>query len=228
MKYRSIFDVIGPVMIGPSSSHTAGAVRLGQLARKILGHEPTSIAVHFYGSFAETYKGHATDVAVIGGLLAFETDDERIPNAIAIAKEKGIALEFFKEEAVPEHPNTLKIVLKVAGDEMAMTGISIGGGVVQVTELNGFPLQLTGENPVILVLHQDAYGTVASVATVFANHKINIGHMEVSRMEKGQNALMVIESDQEMPAELMEEISAQQHVIKAIVIDTLRGLLPDV
>lgn len=111
MKYRSVFDIIGPVMIGPSSSHTAGAARIGRVARSVFGREPKQIVVSLYGSFAETYKGHGTDVAIIGGLLDFDTFDERIKDSIRLAEEKGIAIEFREEEAVPTHPNTARILI---------------------------------------------------------------------------------------------------------------------
>jgi len=219
MKYRSIFDIIGPIMIGPSSSHTAGAVRIGQLARKIFGKEPKLIDVHFYGSFAETYRGHATDVAVVGGILAFEADDVRIPDALLIAGEKGIEVQFYREEAVPVHPNTLRIILNNGEDTMELTGISIGGGAVQITELSGFPLKLSGDNPTILILHKDAYGTIASVSNVLAKNRINISSMEVSRIEKGQSAMMVIETDQGIPEKAIEEIRDRENIIKVVVLD---------
>ena len=219
MKYRSVFDIIGPVMIGPSSSHTAGAVRIGQLARKIYGREPQRILVQFYGSFAETYKGHATDVAVIGGILAFETDDVRIPDSLAIAAERGIAVTFSREEAVPNHPNTMKITLQSDGDPLEVTGISIGGGTVQITELNGFPLRLSGDNPALLILHKDVYGTIASVADILAIYRINVSNMEVSRIEKGKDALMVIETDQSVPPEAIQIIANRDNILKVIVLE---------
>lgn len=121
MKYRSVFDIIGPVMIGPSSSHTAGAARIGRVARSLFGREPERIIVSFYGSFAETYKGHGTDVAIIGGLLDFDTFDERIKTAIQIAEDKGIDIEFRVEDAVPVHPNTAKITISDEKGELELT-----------------------------------------------------------------------------------------------------------
>lgn len=219
MKYRSIFDIIGPIMIGPSSSHTAGAVRIGQLARKLFGREPERVDIHLYGSFAQTYRGHATDVAVVGGIMAFETDDPRIRDSLQIAESRGIAVQFICEEAIPIHPNTLKIVMTGQGETIELIGISIGGGAVQITELSGFPLKLSGDCPAILILHKDVFGTVASVANVLANRRINISHMEVSRIEKGQTALMVIETDQAIPQEAIAEITAQEHIVKVVVLD---------
>ncbi len=218
MKYKSIFDIIGPIMVGPSSSHTAGAVRIGQIARRIFGMEPEEIHIHFYGSFAETYKGHATDIAVIAGLLDFETDDPRIQDAILIAQKKGIQIHFYTEEMVPSHPNTLEIKL-VKGDEtLELTGISVGGGAVQISELNGFSLNLSGENPAMLIYHKDAYGVVASVAVILANHKINISRMNVSRIERDSMALMVIETDQTIQEEILKEIGLKDNVKKVYVL----------
>ncbi len=219
MKYKSVFDIIGPVMVGPSSSHTAGAIRIGQIARKIFGKEPEEIEVHFYGSFAETYKGHATDVAVIAGLMGFATDDIRVGRSIEIAEEKGIRIHFYKEQAHTEHPNTVGLVLKSADDQMEIVGISVGGGAVQITELDGFPLKLSGENPAMVILHKDTYGVVASVAAVLMRHKINISHMEVSRADKGSDALMVIETDQIVSQEGIDEITGEDHVKRVIILD---------
>lgn len=219
MKYRSVFDIIGPVMVGPSSSHTAGAARLGLLAGRIFGKEPDRIRIHFFGSFAETYRGHATDVAVIGGILSFDTDDPRIPDSLEIAAEKGIEVSFFCEEAIPVHPNTVRMVLSRGEDTLEVTGISIGGGSVQITQLDGFALKLSGDHPAILILHKDIYGTVAAVANILAGFQINIGSMEVSRMEKGQNALMVIETDQRIPGGVIQRIEERENMIKVIVLE---------
>lgn len=218
MKYRSVFDIIGPVMIGPSSSHTAGAVRIGQVAGSIFGKEPKEVEIHFYGSFAKTYKGHATDVAVVGGVLGFSTDDARVRDAISIAEEKGIKLDFFEEDALVDHPNTVKLVLKADDESMEITGVSIGGGAIQIIELNGFALKLSGESPSLLIFHKDAYGTVATVTAVLTEHRINIGHMEVSRLEKGHTALMVIETDQPVGGEILQELSAGKNVQKIITL----------
>ena len=216
MKYRSIFDIIGPVMVGPSSSHTAGPVRIGQLARKLFEKEPEEVIVRLYGSFAETYKGHASDVAAAGGILGYETDDPRIPESLTNAKEKGIAITFIREESVPVHPNTMKLSLKAENETMDITGISIGGGLVQITEIDGFPLRLSGENPALMIFHKDVYGVIASVAGTMAKNQINISNMEVSRKEKGNIALMAMETDQKAPDDVIEEISIKENIIRVI------------
>ncbi|MGE7907256.1 L-serine ammonia-lyase, iron-sulfur-dependent subunit beta [Peribacillus sp. NPDC094092] len=216
MKYRSAFDIIGPVMIGPSSSHTAGAARIGRVARTLFGKQPKKAIISLYGSFAKTYRGHGTDVAVVGGILDFDTDDERIPASLTIAEEAGMEVSFTIEDTVMDHPNTVKIRLFDEDKELELVGISIGGGTIEITELNTFKLKLSGENPAILVVHNDVFGIISSVSTVLANHEINIGHMEVSRKEKGQMALMVIEVDQKIKGDVMKEIEGLENVSQVI------------
>ncbi|WP_018660023.1 L-serine ammonia-lyase, iron-sulfur-dependent subunit beta [Heyndrickxia acidiproducens] len=206
MKYKSVFDIIGPVMIGPSSSHTAGAARIGKVARSLFGRQPKQADIHFYGSFASTYKGHGTDVAIVGGLLDFDTDDRRLTSALEIAKKLGLDVRFFVEEAIPDHPNTAKIVLRDENTEMELVGISIGGGKIEITKLNGFRLRLSGHHPAILVVHDDRFGAIAAVSNVLSKYEINIGHMEVSRKEVGKMALMTIEVDQNLDDTVLEEI----------------------
>ncbi|MDF1507120.1 L-serine ammonia-lyase, iron-sulfur-dependent subunit beta [Robertmurraya sp. DFI.2.37] len=216
MKYRSAFDIIGPVMIGPSSSHTAGAARIGRVARTLFGYQPQKAVIHLYGSFAETYKGHGTDVAIVGGLLDFDTFDERIPTSLQLAKKANMEVEFVVERTVTDHPNTVRIKLYDEQKELEVVGISIGGGTIEITELNSFQLKLSGENPAILVVHNDQFGVVSAVTTVMAQNEINISHMEVSRKEKGKMAMMVIEVDQKIPAEVLKEIEGLPNVTQII------------
>ncbi|WP_026674323.1 L-serine ammonia-lyase, iron-sulfur-dependent subunit beta [Alkalihalobacterium bogoriense] len=214
MKYRTVFDIIGPVMIGPSSSHTAGAARIGRVARTLFQKQPTWVNISFYGSFAKTYKGHGTDVALVGGILDFDTDDPRITSSFKIAEEKGIMIKIFEEEAITDHPNTAKVVLGDEENELELIGISIGGGKIEIIELNGFELKLSGNHPAILVVHDDTFGVIANVSNIVAKHEINIGHMEVSRKEKGQEALMVIEVDQNVEFELLQQLESLPNVNK--------------
>lgn len=216
MKYRSVFDVIGPIMVGPSSSHTAGAAKIGRLARSIYGRQPKRVHIMLYGSFAETYKGHATDVALIAGLLDYDTNDSRLPEAPRYAEEAGIEVVITAEEAIPEHPNTARIHMADDQDEMEVTGISIGGGKVEIVELNGFQLSLSGQSPAILILNQDRYGVIANVTNILSREQVNIGNMKVSRKEKGKLALMVIETDEMMQEDLMEEIRSLPGVIRVL------------
>ena len=214
MKFTSVFDIIGPVMIGPSSSHTAGAARIGRVARDLFGRQPKWVRIHLYGSFAETYRGHGTDVAIVGGLLDYDTYDERIKTAFNDAKEAGMQYEFIPEEAHKEHPNTARLVMGDDSGEMSVEGISIGGGKIEISEVNGFKLRLTGGMPAILVVHNDRAGCIANVANCLAMHDVNIGHMEVSRIERGHTALMVIEVDQNIDERILQQISFIPHITK--------------
>lgn len=214
MKFTSVFDIIGPIMIGPSSSHTAGAASIGRLARNLFGRQPKWAKIHLYGSFAETYRGHSTDVAIVGGLLDFDTFDERIITSFDEAKKAGLDFEFIIEEDHKDHPNTARIVLGDDEGEMSVEGISIGGGKIEVSEVNGFKLKLTGGLPTILVVHEDRAGCIANVANVLAMHKVNIGHMEVSRIERGLTALMVIEVDENIDDRILKQISLIPHITK--------------
>ncbi|WP_100373243.1 L-serine ammonia-lyase, iron-sulfur-dependent subunit beta [Bacillus sp. FJAT-45037] len=214
MKYRTVFDIIGPVMIGPSSSHTAGAARIGRVARTLFSELPDRADIYLYGSFAKTYRGHGTDVAIVGGILDFDTFDSRITNALSIAKDQNLEVHFYEEEALTDHPNTAKVVLSKGDIQIELVGISIGGGKIEIVELNGFSLRLSGNHPAILVVHNDRYGVIAGVSNVLAKHEINIGHMEVSRKEKGKEALMVIEVDQNVENALLRELEALPNIVK--------------
>jgi L-serine dehydratase len=215
MKYRSAFDIIGPVMIGPSSSHTAGAARIGRVARTLFEKQPKKVVISLYGSFASTYKGHGTDLALVAGLLDFDTFDERIPNSLELAEELGMEVTFQTEEAVPEHPNTVKLNLFDDENQMEVIGISIGGGTIEITEINSFKLKLSGD-PAILVIHRDRFGIISSVTSILAKYEINIGHMEVARKEKGEMAIMVIEVDQKINDEVIEELKGLCNVTRVI------------
>ncbi|AYC29205.1 L-serine ammonia-lyase, iron-sulfur-dependent subunit beta [Paenisporosarcina cavernae] len=212
MKYKSVFDIIGPVMIGPSSSHTAGAARIGLVTRELFGRQPEWARIHLYGSFAETYKGHGTDVAIVGGLLGFDTFDDRIRTAFELADAAGLRYEFIPESGNTEHPNTARVVIGDGQSEMELIGISIGGGKIEISELNGFPLRLSGNHSAILVVHEDQPGSIAKVATCLADQNINIGHMEVSRKEQGKMALMVIEVDDPIEESILEQIAMLPHI----------------
>ncbi|MDX8362292.1 MULTISPECIES: L-serine ammonia-lyase, iron-sulfur-dependent subunit beta [Bacillaceae] len=214
MKYKSVFDIIGPIMIGPSSSHTAGAARIGKVARSLFGRQPKWAKISFYGSFAETYKGHGTDIALVGGLLDFETDDERIKSSLDIANQLGINIIFRRAEAITDHPNTARVRIGDDDGELELVGISIGGGKIEIIELNGFELKLSGHHPAILIAHNDKFGAIAAVANVLAKFKINVGHMEVSRKEKGKLALMTIELDQNIEQFVLDELDSLPNILQ--------------
>ncbi len=200
-------------MIGPSSSHTAGAARIGRAARHLFGQEPEWAKVHLYESFAKTYRGHGTDYAIAGGLLDFETDDPRMSQALDIAKEKGLSIEFIEEAGKAPHPNTTRIIIGKGDKQQELVGISIGGGKIEVKELNGFELRLSGHHPAILIMHNDRFGAIASVTQILAKYEINIGHMEVNRKDVGKHALMVIETDQNADSDVLEALKASEHII---------------
>lgn len=213
MKFKSVFDIIGPVMVGPSSSHTAGAARIGRAARHLFGKEPEWVEIYYYESFAKTHQGHGTDVAIVAGILDFDTADDRIRESIEIAKSKGIQLTFMEEDAAVDHPNTARIKMGNSLESMELVGISIGGGKVEITELNGFDLHLSGNHPAILIMHNDRFGAIASVTHILAKHEINIGRMEVSRKDVGKEALMIIELDQNIEPYIEKELSEAKHIL---------------
>ncbi|MDI6843170.1 MAG: L-serine ammonia-lyase, iron-sulfur-dependent subunit beta [Anaerosomatales bacterium] len=208
-RQRSLFDIIGPVMIGPSSSHTAGAARLGALARAIVGGTPTRARVTLHGSFASTGKGHGTDRAIVAGLLGLRPDDERLPEAITLAEAAGIDIAFVSSDLGDAHPNTARFELTDAqGRVHLVQGSSLGGGDVVVTLIDDFPVEVTGELPLLVVVHHDQPGVVAAVTARLAADVINIASMQVSRERRGACALMLIETDERVPDEIIAGISA--------------------
>ena len=207
VRQRSVFDIIGPVMIGPSSSHTAGAVRLGELARAVFGGRPSSARILLHGSFASTGLGHGTDLALVAGLLGMGPDDPSIPEAMREAAEQGLQVSFETADLGEVHPNTAEFRLADAdGRTMIVRGSSLGGGDVVVTDIDGFEVQVSGELPVTLVEHQDRPGEIAGVTGVLAEGGVNIASMQVSRERRGARALMLIETDVLVSAQTAELI----------------------
>ena len=216
MKYKSVFDIIGPVMVGPSSSHTAGAARIGLLARSLFGGQPDHVDIYLYGSFKDTYKGHGTDVALVGGLLGFDTDDDRIITAEALAKEASMQYQFIEMEEERSHPNTALLHLVKGREQLTVEGISIGGGKIEVVSINDYPIALSGNYPALLVFHKDTFGTFARVTTILGNNEINVSQMNVARKEKGDIALMTIELDEAIDEAVIEEVRAADGVDRVI------------
>lgn len=215
-QYTSVFDIIGPVMIGPSSSHTAGAARIGKIVRKIFGEQPDSVDFHLFESFAKTYKGHGTDIALVGGLLGMEPDDERLADSLKIAHEANMEVLFTPTNDRAEHPNTVRIHVKKGTHKLSVTGVSIGGGSIQISEINGFKLHLSMSIPTYLVVHQDEPGIISQVTSVFSRHHLNIGMMTMTRESKGQKAIMVLEVDsKEKNKEVIEEIQKVNEIYSA-------------
>lgn len=204
----NIFDIVGPVMIGPSSSHTAGACRLGLLAAGILGQRPEKAEIVLHGSFARTYKGHGTDRALIAGLMGWQPDDARIPDALQLAAAAGMEFSFTPGDlGSSAHPNTVLFRLTGAdGNTCEIVGASVGGGQIMVTGVDGFPVELTGVLPALFVPHRDEPGVIALVSTILAQKRINIASMRVFREGKGETATMVIECDQAVPPAVVRHL----------------------
>ncbi|WP_282708679.1 L-serine ammonia-lyase, iron-sulfur-dependent subunit beta [Ligilactobacillus sp. Marseille-Q7487] len=195
LRYRSVFDIIGPIMIGPSSSHTAGAARIGKVVGSIFGEKPDKVDIYLYESFAKTYRGHGTDIALVGGLLGMEPDDNRLQDSLKIAHQQGIEVFFIPKKEKAQHPNSVRFVLTKGDRKMSVTGISIGGGNIQISELNGFKISLTMGTPTIVIVQQDVPGIIANVSQILFETNTNIGTMTVTRESKGEKAITIIEVD---------------------------------
>lgn len=192
----SVFDMIGPVMIGPSSSHTAGVVRIARAAYKLLGGRPDEAEITFYNSFARTYEGHGSDRAIIAGLLDFKTDDKRIKEALDIARAEGLQYRFKSVgNASTLHPNTIRLNLKRGNDILEVVGESRGGGLINISEVNGFKADFGANLHTIIVTAEDVKGSIAFIADVVAHDDCNIATMSVSRKGKNDVACLVIEMD---------------------------------
>ncbi|AIQ15648.1 serine dehydratase [Paenibacillus sp. FSL H7-0357] len=221
MRFKDVFSIIGPAMVGPSSSHTAGAARIGRAARQVLGEVPGEAEVIFFGSFAATYQGHGTDRAIAGGLLDFATDDQRLPDSIELAQEDGMEISFRQGTGLFPHPNTvrLRLVGRETGTEMTLTGISIGGGNIEIVDIDGFGVKLTGMYPTVLINHMDYLGVLASVTDVMRKGQFNIGHMSLDRKNRSGAALTVLELDEPATAELLKDLAGLPAVKSVKVVD---------
>ncbi|GAB3221164.1 L-serine ammonia-lyase, iron-sulfur-dependent subunit beta [Algoriphagus aestuariicola] len=192
----SVFDMIGPVMIGPSSSHTAGVVRIARAAIRVLGGIPEEASITFYNSFARTYEGHGSDRAILGGLMDFKTDDSRIKNALEIAAERGLNYKFKSiGNSSIHHPNTIKLNLKKGDRQIEVVGESLGGGVINIAEVDGFVANFSAQNHTLIIKAEDISGAIAFISSVIAQEKTNIATMSVSRKGKNDVACHVIEMD---------------------------------
>lgn len=211
----NIFDILGPVMVGPSSSHTAGAVRIGLIARRLLGGQPATAKITLSGSFAATGTGHGTDRALVAGLLGMKPDDIRIPDSFALAVEQGLAFTFDKTELKEAHPNTAILQLSTAGGrELDVQASSLGGGRIMVNKLDGINVNFNGDSPTLIVHNLDQPGHVAEVTSMLSHKSVNIATMQLYRNHRGGYAVMVIETDQDIPAEALRWLSRLEGVIK--------------
>lgn len=214
MKYRSVFDIIGPIMIGPSSSHTAGAVRIGLLARNLFGRLPEKADILLFGSFAKTYKGHGTDIAIIGGILGLSTYDEKLTESYELAKQVGVEVNIRVSDETSDHPNTALITLSDHQERMSVLGISYGGGKIEVTNVNGYPVQLSGEVPAVLVWHHDRANVTTAVTQVLSDLKVKIRHLETTSTKKKDHVLTVMEIDQLIEESVVHTIESVESVEK--------------
>jgi L-serine dehydratase len=207
----SLLDIIGPVMVGPSSSHTAGACRLGLLARNLVGGTPERALIELHGSFARTGEGHGTDKAIAGGLMGFRPDDDRIRTALDIAEREGLAFTFDKTKLGEEkevHPNTVRITVERGDRSHVMMGSSLGAGRVFLTQIDGFPVEVHGNHHTIVLVAEDVKGSIARIAGLLAEDGINIATLRVTRKQRGGDAFMVIEVDDPPGEDVRDHIRA--------------------
>lgn len=203
----SLLDIIGPVMVGPSSSHTAGACRLGLLARGLVGGTPDRANIELHGSFARTGEGHGTDKAIVAGLMGFRPDDDRIRTALEIAERDGLDYRFEKTTIDEEaHPNTVRITVERGDRSSVMIGSSLGAGRVMVTQVDGYPVEVSGNFHTIVLVAEDVKGSVARIASLLADHGLNIATLRLTRKKKGGDAFMVIELDEAPDATVRDDL----------------------
>lgn len=220
MPFISVFDVIGPNMIGPSSSHTAGAAVIANLAQKMIHGPVVKVDFTLYGSFAQTYRGHGTDRALLGGIMGFETDDTRIRDSYQIADERGLAYTFTADakEAV-DHPNTVDIRMENAGGEvMRVRGESLGGGKVRICRINGVEVNFSGQYSAVIVIHKDKPGVVAHITKALGKRNVNIAFMQVFRESRGNTAYTIIESDGSLPEDLDAELKENGYIYDVMIV----------
>ena len=209
----NIFDVIGPVMVGPSSSHTAGAVRIGFVSRKLMGEPVQSVKLLLYGSFLATGKGHGTDRALIGGLLGMLPDDERVPFAFEEADRAGMAFEFGEANLKEAHPNSVVLqMVGKSGRELEVIAASLGGGRMKICQLDGMEANFCAEYPTLIVQNLDQPGCVAKVTTMLSDIGINIATLQLYRDSRGGDAVMVVECDREVPADSIQWLEEQSGI----------------
>ena len=215
-----IFDLIGPIMVGPSSSHTAGAARIGLVGRKLLGEKPVKAEIYLHGSFAATGAGHGTDKALVAGLLGMAPDDERIPDSFNHAASEGLEFTFGTVNLRSAHPNSVLLKLWGEGGAYVETvAASIGGGRIEVRELSGMPLSFSAENPTLIVKNTDQPGSISDVSRLLAALHINIATFKVNRDSRGGQAIMVIECDAPINDFIIESISRIPGILKAVCIN---------
>lgn len=220
MSFISVFDVLGPNMIGPSSSHTAGAAVIAFLAQKMINGPLKKVEFTLYGSFAKTYRGHGTDRALLGGIMGFATDDMRIRDSFSIAHEIGLEFSFkANEDETDIHPNTVDIAMENAdGQKMVIRGESLGGGKVRITRINQVKVLFTGEYSAAIVIHQDKPGVVAHITKCLSDRNVNIAFMRLFREKKGHTAYTIVESDGRLPEDVAEKLRENANVHDVMIV----------
>lgn len=210
----NIFDIIGPVMVGPSSSHTAGAVKIGYIARQLMNNKIKKAELYLHGSFSATGKGHGTDKALVAGLLGMKPDDNRIPVSFEIAEELGLEIRFGSINLRDVHPNSVFMRLYNDNDKkMEIVASSIGGGQIRICKIDGLDVNFSGDQPTLIVHNTDQPGHVSKVTSMLAEHSVNISGMQLYRTQRGGNAVMVIECDQEVPKSSLEFLKNMDGIV---------------
>jgi L-serine dehydratase len=213
MKNYSAFDILGPIMIGPSSSHTAGAAKLGKIASIIAGKNIAKVKFVLHGSFARTYRGHGTDRALVAGILRMDPWDKRLKNSFNYVEKEGIDVKFSEEDLGDVHPNTVKFVItKKSGRIVEIIGSSVGGGNILISEVDGQSMEFTGNYPTLIITHMDVPGMISKVSTILYDEDINIAFMNVYRNSRGLKAVMVFETDNIVPKEIIKRIKALDNI----------------
>jgi len=217
----SILDVMGPVMVGPSSSHTAGTARLGRVSRAILDEDPRELQFHLHPPLAATYRGHGSDFALVGGAIGLSVDDPRIPESIRIAEQMGVGIEFAEEDLGDVHPNTVRIVSVGPTRTVEVIGSSIGGGGIEVFKINGFPSRFRGDSPTLMMFYRDRPGMIHQVTQIIASEGINIASLECSRRQRGKEAFMQIDVDSPLSREAIGRVRALADIEDARYLDRI-------
>lgn len=216
----NIFDIMGPIMVGPSSSHTAGAARIGYVSRQLLGEDLKKAEILLHGSFAATGKGHGTDKAIVAGLMGMMPDDERIPDAFEIAKEQGIEISVGEVLLKTEYANACLLNLEsVNGRSLSIVAASLGGGRISIEQIDGIDTHFSGDYPTLIVHNLDQPGHVAEVTSTLAHKSVNIATLNLYRDKRGGYAVMIVETDQDIPETAIKWIEHLEGIIKVTYIN---------